>query len=379
MALVLNEEQRLLKDTAREFVTGHAPVEALRSLRDQREELGYSPSLWQQMGELGWAGITLPEAWGGLEFGYLGLGAVLEEAGRTLTASPLLATVVLGASAIELAGNDEQRERWLPRVAEGALTLALAVDEGPHHAPEQTALQARRQGDRWVLEGSKAYVIDGHAADLVLVVARSAGKAGEREGLSLFAVAGDAAGLQRQRLWMADSRGYAHLEFNQVEVAADALLGEADQAWPVLDQVLDRGRIALAAEMLGNGLEAFERTIDYLKEREQFGAPIGSFQALKHRAAIMFCELEMSRSVVLDALSAIDEDRADLAQMASLAKARLNEVLMQVSNEAVQMHGGIGVTDELEIGFFLKRARVAMQLLGDAGFHRDRYASLCGY
>lgn len=379
MALVLNEEQRLLKDTAREFLNEHAPVEALRTLRDTRDWLGYSQALWTQMGELGWSGMTLPEDWGGLEFGYLGLGAVLEETGRTLLASPLQATVVLGASAIELAGDDQQKSRWLPAVAEGKLTLALAVDEGHHHAPAHIQLAAHRDGDQWLLNGHKAFVIDGHAADKLIVAARTSGQPGSQEGISLFLVDGEAEGLTKERLWMADSRGYAHLQFNGVRVGTDALLGEADRAGPILENVLDRGRICLAAEMLGTSLEAFERTITYLKEREQFGVLIGSFQALKHRAAIMFTELELAKSVVLDALSAIDDQRADLAQMASLAKARLNEVVLLVTNEAVQMHGGIGVTDELEIGFFLKRARVAMQLLGDAGFHRDRYASLSGY
>lgn len=379
MALVLNEEQRLLKDTAREFLQENAPVAALRSLRDARDETGYDRALWQQMAELGWAGITLPEAYGGLEFGCMGLGAVVEETGRTLTASPLFATVVLGATTVELAGSDAQKQALLPAVIGGELTLALALDEGHHHAPADIALSAQADGNGFVLNGRKAFVIDGHAADRIVVVARSSGKPGETAGLSLFLVDGQAAGLQRKRLIMADSRGYAHLQFDNVRVDADALLGEAGKAWPVLDKVLDRGRILLAAEMLGGALEAFERTVAYLKEREQFGAKIGSFQALKHRAAHMYTELEMSKSVLLDALSAVDDGRADLGALASLAKARMNDVYQLVSNEAVQMHGGIGATDELEIGFFLKRARVAMQLLGDAGFHRDRYATLSGY
>ncbi len=379
MALVLNEEQRLLKDTAREFLSANAPVAALRQLRDTRDPLGYSPELWTQMAELGWAGITLPEAWGGLEFGYLGMGAIFEEAGRTLLASPLFATVVLGASAIELAGSEAQKSELLTAVAGGGLTLALAVDESHHHAPRNIRLEARREGGDWLLSGGKQFVVDGHAADRIIVAARTSGQPGDADGISLFVVDGNTPGLNRQRLWMADSRGYAHLHFDGVRVGGDALLGDVDSGGRILDEVLDRGRICLAAEMLGSSLEAFARTVDYLKKREQFGVRIGSFQALKHRAAIMFTELELCKSTVLDALSAIDEPRADLPQMASLAKARLNDVAQLVSNEATQMHGGIGVTDELEIGFFLKRARTAMQLLGDAGFHRDRYASLSGY
>lgn len=379
MALVFNEEQRLLKDTAREFVTENAPVETLRKLRDNQDQTGYDQALWHQMAELGWAGITLPETYGGLEFGYLGMGAVIEETGHTLLASPLISSIVLGASAVELAGSEAQKNDLLPAVASGALTLALAVDESHHHAPADTVLSAKREGGEYVLSGRKAFVIDGHCADKIVVVARTSGQAGDQQGLSLFLVSGDAPGLKRERLWMADSRGYAHLQFDQVKVDSDALLGQEGEAWAALEPVLDRGRICLAAEMLGGALEAFRRTVDYLKEREQFGVKIGSFQALKHRAAQMFTELELSKSVVLDALSAIDDKRPDLPQLASLAKARLNDVYQLVTNEATQMHGGIGVTDELEIGFFLKRARTSMQLLGDAGFHRDRYASLCGY
>ncbi len=379
MALVLNEEQRLLKDTARDFLSENAPVEALRKLRDSKDDTGYSKELWAQMVELGWAGIVLPEAYGGLDFGFLGLGAMIEESGRTLTASPLFSTVVLGASAIALGGSEAQKTALLPAVAGGELTLALALEESNHHDPAGVALSATASGDGYTLNGVKTFVPDGHSADKLVVVARSSGEAGSTGGLSLFLVDADTQGVSISRRIMADSRNAAQIRFDQVSVGADALIGEPDQAWPVLDAVLDRGRICLAAEMLGGALECFERTVEYLKEREQFGVKIGSFQALKHRSAIMFTELEMCKSVVLDALSAIDDNRADLGQLASLAKARLNDVYTLVTNEAVQMHGGIGVTDELEIGFFLKRARMAVQLLGDTGFHRDRYATLCGY
>lgn len=379
MALVLNEEQRLLKDTAREFLRERSPVDALRKLRDQRDVTGYSTELWAQMAELGWAGVTLPEAYGGLEFGYLGLGAVFEEAGRTLTASPLFSSVVLGAAAIELGGDETQKSTWLPLIASGETTFTLAVDESHHHAPERIALEARRDGETFVLNGRKQFVIDGHSAERIVVAARTSADPGSLGGITLFLVDGNADGLSRERLWLADSRGYAHLDFKDVSVGTDAVLGEIDAAGGVLESVLDRGRVVLAAEMLGSSLEAFERTVEYLKEREQFGAKIGSFQGLKHRASHMFTELELSKSVVLDALSAVDEGRDELPQLASLAKARLNDVALLVSNEAIQMHGGIGVTDELDIGFFLKRARTTMQLLGDAGYHRDRYARLSGY
>ena len=379
MALVLNEEQRLLQDTARVFLGENAPVSALRELRDSRDPLGYSPDLWRQMVELGWASIILPEQYDGLDFSFLGLGAILEECGRKLTASPLLGTVVIGASAIILGGNDAQKSRLLPAIAAGELTFALALEESGHHAPANCALAATPSGKGWLLNGSKQFVIDGHSADQLIVAARTAGDAGSTAGISLFIVAGDSPGLERTRTIMVDSRNAANIELQNVEVAEDALLGKLHEGWDVLDPVLDRGRIAIAAEMLGGCQEVFDRTLAYLKEREQFGVKIGSFQALKHRAALMFTEIELCRSAVLDALSAIDEDRQDLPFMASLVKAKLNEAYHLITNEGVQMHGGIGITDDLEIGFFMKRARVLEQLFGSTGFHRDRYASLSGY
>jgi len=379
MALVLNEEQRLLQDTAREFLSANAPVEALRTLRDERNELGYEPALWTQMAEMGWASIILPEQYGGLEFGFLGLGVVLEECGRTLTASPLLASAVVGASAILLGGNDKQKETLLPAIASGEQTLALALEESHHHNPTAIHTSATPEGGDYILNGCKCFVQDGHSADSLIVVARTSGEDTAAEGISLFLVPRDAPGVSVQRTIMADSRNCANLSLDSVRVAADALLGDVDKGWAVLEPVLDRGRVAMAAEMLGCALEAFDRTVLYLKEREQFGALIGSFQALQHRAAHMQSEIELARSVMLQALSTVDDSPDQLPVMASLAKARLNDLVKLVTNEAVQMHGGIGVTDELEIGFFLKRARVAMQIFGDTGFHEDRYASLCGY
>ena len=264
-------------------------------------------------------------------------------------------------------------------LAAGTLTLALALEESNHHSPAATAMAATADGDHYLLNGRKLFVMDGHSADKIVVAARTSGTAGDTHGISLFLVDGDAQGLTRKRTIMADSRNAANLEFDNVRVSAANLTGELDAGWQVLEPTLDRARVALSAEMLGSAWEAFERTVEYLKERDQFGAKIGSFQGLQHRASLMFMELEMSKSVVMQALSAVDENPDQLPLLASLAKARLNDLAKLVTNEAVQMHGGIGVTDELEIGFFLKRARVAMQLFGDSGFHKDRYAGLCGY
>ena len=379
MALVLNEEQRLLAETAREFLNEHAPVTALRALRDSRDATGYSQTLWQQMAELGWASVILPESYGGLEFGFTGLGVLLQESGRTLSASPLLATAVVGASAILLGGTETQREAYLPQLAAGELTLALALEESHHHRPYDVATRAELEGDSVRLNGDKCFVLDGHSADLLLVVARSAGAPGDREGLSVILVPRDSAGVECQRTVMVDSRNAANIRFDNVTLPATAILGKPGAAGEWLDAVLDRGRVALAAEMLGSAEEVFARTVAWLKERVQFGVPIGSFQALQHRASRLQAELELARSVVLQALATVDDKPEQLPLIASLAKAQLNELVKLATNEAVQLHGGIGVTDELEIGFFLKRARVTMQIFGDTGFHRNRYASLCGY
>jgi alkylation response protein AidB-like acyl-CoA dehydrogenase len=380
MALVLSEEQRLLQDSAKDFLVANAPVKALRQLRDKRDDTGYSPDLWQTMTELGWAGIILPEEYGGLDFGFSGMGVVLEETGRTLTASPLFASAVVGASALLLAGNSSQKESLLPQISAGKLTFALALEESHRHSPSHIATRAEAKDGRYLLNGKKTFVVDGHSADKLIVAARTSGE-DERsnEGITLFLVDPQASGVSRQRTTMVDSRNSANISFDNVSIPATEVIGEVDKAWPVLEIVLDRARIAIAAEMMGCAEEAFARTVDYLKERIQFDVHIGSFQALQHRAAHMQSEIELCRSVMFQALSTVDENPAQMPLLASLAKAKLNELVKLVTNEAVQTHGGMGVTDDLEIGFFLKRARVTMQLFGDTGFHKDRYATLCGY
>ena len=379
MALVLNEEQRLLQDTAKDFLSKYAPIASLRKLRDEHNPIGYDPALWLQMTEMGWASVILPEAYGGLEFGFLGLGVVLEESGRTLTASPLFASAVVGASAVLLGGSEQQKQMLLPQIASGDLTLALALEESHHHRPTHITTTANMQGDDFVLNGNKCFVLDGHSANKLIVVARSSGTESDSVGLTLLLVDRNAKGISCHRTIMADSRNAANITFENVIVPAGDILGAVDNGWSILEPVLDRGRVAIAAEMMGCALEAFERTVAYLKDREQFGVQIGSFQALQHQAAHMQSELELCRSVLLQALSTVDDAPEQLPLLASLAKARLNVLVKLVTNEAVQMHGGIGVTDDLEIGFFLKRARVAMQIFGDTGFHKDRYATLCGY
>ena len=379
MDLVLNEEQRILKHAAGEFFTAQMPLNALRDLRDNADATGFDRAAWREMAEMGWAGILVPEAYGGVEFGYKGIGQVLEQAGRTLAASPLVSTALTAAPLVLAAGSEAQKADILPAVAGGEMILALALDEGPRHAPTCITTRAEAAGDGYRISGRKVFVLDGHVADQVIVVARSGGGDDETQGISLFLVPAEAAGLTRSRTAMVDSRNAALLSFDGVEVGADALLGELGQGYGVLEAVLDGARAGLAAEMLGCGLEAFERTVDYLKVREQFDAKIGSFQALKHRAALMFCELELCKSAVVAALSAIDANHAERAALASLAKAKACDMLELVTRESVQMHGGIGMTDEADIGLFLKRAGVAEQTFGDGAFHRARYAELMGY
>lgn len=375
---VLTEEQTMLRDAAKGWATDSAPVGALRKLRDGKSGASFDPAAWSEMGQMGWAGVIVPEEHNGSAFGYLGLGLVLEETGRNLVASPLLSTALISASALTLAGTDAQKSAWLDKIALGEAIATLAVDEHSHHAPLRIALAATKSGDGFVLNGEKTFVIDGEPADLLIVAARTSGKPGDSDGLTLFLVPGDAPGVSRAHLALADSRGAAKITFADVKVGADAVLGEADKGWAVLQPVLDRAYVGLAAEMLGTANAAFDITLDYLKTRTQFGQVIGTFQALQHRASKLFTDLETTRSCVEAALEALDAG-GDSRALASLAKAKASEVLHLASNEMVQMHGGIGMTDAHDSGLYMKRARVAEALFGGASFHRDRYATLQGF
>ena len=381
MPMILNEEQNMLKDSAKDFCSNSAPIDQLRKLRDEENPDGFDRDTWKSMVELGWAGIPWPEEHGGLAFGYKGLGVVTEETGRTLTASPLFATVWTGGTVINIGGSDAQKSELLPLIAGGQLLLALALEESHRHNPYGVATTASAKDDGFELTGEKTFVLDGNVADKLIVVARTSGNAGERDGLTLFLVDREASGVTVTATKMADSRNAANISLKNVQVDAAAVIGEVDKGADVLDPTLDISRIGIAAEMLGSTQECFERTIQYLKEREQFGVPIGSFQALKHRAADMFCEVELSKSCVLEALTALDENRSaeDIAKLASLTKAKVGETFNLVSREGIQMHGGIGMTDEFDIGFFIKRAAVTEQTFGDVNFHRNRYGELEGY
>ena len=379
MALVLNTEAQMVRDSAHEFFNEKSPILMLRKLRDSNDADGFSRPLWREMADLGWTGFLVPEAHGGSEFGMLGLGQVMDAAGRTLAATPLLSTALIAASALDIAGSETQKQTYFPGLVGGDSIFALALEEKPHHNPNHIETTAKREGDGWVLNGAKNFVLDGHVANYFIVVARTSGKSDDRAGITLFIVPATAMGLTVKRSNMIDSRNSARVTLANVKLGADAVLGRVDGGADPLEAVLDRARAGLAAEMLGSSSEAFERTVQYLKDRKQFGVPIGSFQALKHRAAHMFCEVEVTRSAVTAALAALDENANDASLLVSLAKAKASDTSYLTGNEGVQMHGGIGMTDEHEIGFFMKRARVAQATFGDAAFHRDRYAALTGY
>ncbi len=374
----LTEEQTLLRDSAREWVKDKSPVSALRKLRDDGAPLGYDAARWKEISEMGWSGIIVPEAHGGSEFGYLSLGLVLEEMGRTLAASPLVSSSLGAATALMLGGSAAQKERYLAPIAAGELVATLATDEGPHHAPERIAAKAKRTDAGYTLSGTKTLVAEGMAAGLFVVAARMSGKAGSTDGISLFLVPSDTKGVKRAALQTMDSRGHAQVTFKAVKLGTEALLGGEGQGWQVLEPTLDRTRAGLAAEMLGMAVAAFEQTVEYLKVRTQFGQLLSTFQALQHRAAKMFTELELTRSCVEAALQAIDNGSNDVRELASLAKLRASETLHLVSNEMVQMHGGIGMTDAHDAGLYLKRARVVEAAFGNAAYHRERFARLNG-
>jgi alkylation response protein AidB-like acyl-CoA dehydrogenase len=379
MALVLTEEQSMLRDSARGLIGDKAPVSHLRHLRDTRDATGFSRELWSAFAEMGLSGLIVPEEFGGSGLGCVEAGVVMEEIGRTLMPSPFLSTAVLAATALSRGGSAAQKKEYLAKIAGGQLIASLAVDEGAKHRPAQTAMQAVRSGNGFKLNGAKALVVDGHVSDLLIVAARSAGKPGERDGLTLFLVDPKAKGVAIERTAMVDAHNAARIEFNNVEVDADSVLGEVDQGGPLLDCILNVGRAAVASEMLGAGEEAFARTVAYLKERKQFGKLIGEFQALQHRAAHLYCELEVTRAAVMKAQQLLDSDFEHAGPAVAVAKAKAGSTTTLAVQEAVQMHGGMGMTDQFDIGFFMKRARVCQELFGDTNFHADQLARWKNY
>jgi alkylation response protein AidB-like acyl-CoA dehydrogenase len=379
MALVLTEEQSMLRDSARGLISDKAPVSHLRRLRDAKDATGFSRDLWRTFAEMGFSGLLVPEDFGGSGLGCVEAGIVMEEIGRTLMPSPFLSTAVLAASALSRGGSAAQKSEHLPRISDGSLLAALAIDEGAKHRPLHTGMAAVRSGNGFRLAGDKAFVVDGHTADLLIVAARTAGAAGERDGLTLFLVDPKAKGVATERTAMVDSHNAARIVFDNAEITADNVLGEVNQGGALLEGVLNIGRGAVASEMVGLSEEVFGRTVGYLRERKQFGKLIGEFQALQHRAAQLYIEIEITRAAVLKALQALDANLDSAAAAVAVAKARAGSTATLAVQEAVQMHGGMGMTDQFDIGFFMKRARVCQELFGDSNFHADQLARMKNY
>lgn len=375
MPLFLNDEQTMLRDTTRDFVAEHAPVSHMRGLRDANDVTGFSRDLWKQFAEMGFTGILIGEDQGGLGLGHVEAGVVLEEIGRNLSPSPFLSTAV---AAVEALKGTPHAERWFPGILAGEAVAALAIDEGAKHR-DAIAMRAERSGNGFKLTGAKQFVTHGHVADLIVVAARTAGSADEAEGITLFAVDRDAAGLTNTPERLADSSLASRLAFDGVEVDADAVIGEVDAGSGPLQRLLAAGRTGASAELLGVGGGAMDRTVGYLKERKQFGAPIGSFQALQHRAAHLYSEMEVARAATLKAQQLLDAGDRHADAAVSVAKAMTGLATTLAVQEGVQMHGGIGMTDEYDIGFYMKRARVLAEMFGDANFHADKLARAAGY
>ncbi|MCB2078266.1 MAG: acyl-CoA dehydrogenase family protein [Novosphingobium sp.] len=368
----------MLRDAAQGWVRERAPVSALRGLRTSHLETGFDPALIREMAEMGWTGIVIPEADGGFGFGHASMGMVAEELGRNLVASPLIGSAVAVSDALVLSGTDEQKDAWLPRLVSGEIHAALALEEGIAHDPAAIALTAHREGGEWILEGRKQPVFEGAGAGLLLVAARTSGNPGDLRGVTLFLCPGDNPGLGVTPLRQIDSRGAAIVEFSNCHLQASAVLGEVDDGLATLEPSLDCARAVLAAEMIGSATQAFDTTVEYMKTRIQFDQPIGSFQALQHRAAELLGEIELARSAVMAALTAIDTGEPDLPRHVSLAKALAGKAFRRAAQEMVQLHGGIGMTDEHDAGLYLKRAHVADLTYGGVAYHRERYAVLSG-
>ncbi len=375
MPLFLNDDQVMLKDSAQSFIAEQAPVSHMRALRDTNNADGFSRDLWRQFADMGFTGILIGEDEGGLGLGHVEAGIVLEEIGRNLAPSPFLTTAVAAVAALS---GTPHAERYFPGILRGDLVAALAIDEGAKHRAS-VGLRAERSGNGFRLTGAKQFVVHGHVADMMIVAARTAGGPDDAAGVTLFAVDRGAAGLAPAPERLADASIAARVSFDGVEVDADAVIGEVDNGRDPLGRLLRAGRVGASAELLGVGGGAMDMTISYLKERKQFGVRIGSFQALQHRAAHLYSEMEVARAAVLKAQQLLDAADATANDAVSVAKAMSAMAATLAVQEGVQMHGGIGMTDEYDIGFYMKRGRVLAEMFGDANFHADQLARAAGY
>ena len=379
MPLYHTEDQAMLADTVTGFIGDQGAIKTqLRRLRDANDPAGYDPALWKQFAEMGLTGILLSEADGGLGLGHVEAGIVLREIGRNLTPSPFLSTAVVGATALG-AASDEVKGRYLPGIIAGETVLALALDEGAKHRPERIKFKAERAGNGFRLSGRKDFVVHGATADALIVAARTSGGDSDSEGITLFAVPKDAAGIGHNAVRLVDSAIASHVTFDGVEVDGGTVIGEVDGGRALLEKVLAAGRVGAAAELTGVGSGAFAVTTAYLKTRKQFGKLIGEFQALQHRAAHLYAELEIADAAVIKAQQLLDAGSAQADVMVSVAKAKASLAANLAVREGVQMHGGVGMTDEFDIGLYMKRDRALAEFLGDASYHADRVATLSGY
>ena len=374
MSLVINEEQNMLKSSAKELLDLKSPISLMRELRDDNYNQ-FDPDFWKEMVEMGWTALTVPEEYNGLNFGYVGLGQVIEEMGRKLTVSPMISTVLISTTIVGLSKNEVLKSKLFDEIMSGKKLCTLAHEESTHHNPKIDLSIISNDNEKFILNGKKRFVIDATISDYLIISANS-----ESNGsLELIIIDSKSKGITFNNKVHMDSKIYSDISFNNVEFSKDNFLSTENDGKKILSKALDIACVGLAAEMLGNIQQAFDMTIQYLKEREQFGVKIGSFQALQHRSAIMFGEIELCKSIVLKALQAIDSGDENLPELASLAKSKLGLTSKLVTNEAVQMHGGIGVTDDADIGFFLKRVRVSQRIFGDSNYHLDRVAKFNSY
>ena len=379
MPLYHSEDQAMLADTVTGFMADEGAIsKQLRRWRDAECKDGFGHELWARFAEMGLTGMLVSEADGGLGMGHVEAGIVLGEIGRNLTPSPFLTTSVMGVTALA-DGSDDVRARYLPGVIAGTSVLAIAVDEGAKHRPERIACKATRAGNGFRLSGKKDFVVHGASADALIVAARTSGVDDDDAGVTLFAVPKDAAGISHNSVRLVDSAMASHVTFDNVELDGDAVIGEVDGGRVLLTKVLSAGRVGAAAEQCGVASGAFDRTTDYLRTRKQFGKLIGEFQALQHRAAHLYTEIEITKAAVMKALTMLDSDFDNAGAAVAVAKAKAGSTATLAVQEAVQMHGGVGMTDEFDIGFFMKRARVCQELFGDTAFHADQMARLKKY
>jgi len=377
MTLQLNEEQMMLKEAANGWLQDHAGVPMFRKMRKSGSV--FSDEIWRDMAGMGWCGLLVEEKFGGSDFGFVGAGIVAEEMGKSLTISPFISTAVIGATAIGRWGSESMRVEWLPKIVEGSVKLALATDEAVKHNPLSISCAAERDGSHFVLNGSKTFVADGQFADQFIVSVRTSGNETDAQGVTLFLVDAKAGGLSRRPMRTLDARDTAHVKFENVRVSSGTIIGKLDMGAPILEALLSLGRAVLAAEMVGAATQSFDLSVEYLKVREQFGRIIGTFQALQHRAAQMYVDLTMASSIAYRALLDLDINSESAGNTSSIAKAKCGEVALSIANESIQLHGGVGMTDEYDVGLYFKRIRVAQEQYGDYDFLTDMIASSGGY